>query len=87
MVGIEILVITEGGKEYNEQLESGSLMLLLTRLPRRLNNIVKRVENGGKRIFEQQVTFKGDWNFLVLNRFTKGLDKRGVKWTWELNQS
>lgn len=86
MVGITIKVETEDGKDHIMESESAFMSVLLTKLPRNLRNLVKKVENNGKKVINQEVLFIGDWNFVIINRFTKGLDKRGVKWKWEMSR-
>jgi len=84
MVGIEITVLTQDGQEHKLELESGNSVILLAKLSRKMGQLVKEVENNGNKVIHQEVTFKGSWNMLVLNRFVKGLDKRAIYWNWEL---
>ena len=84
MVNVEILVTTEDGQEHNLKLKSWNCGILLAKLMRKMRGLVKQVENNGKKVLSTEVIFKGDWNMLILHQFTKGLDDRGIKWTWEL---
>jgi len=81
---IEISVLMKSGKEHNLKLKSGSCSFLLAKLPWKMRNFVKKVELDGEKVLQTEVIFKGEWNMTVLYGFTKGLDKRGIKWTWEL---
>lgn len=84
MVGIEINVLTEDGQEQKLELESGNLVILMAKFYRKLGQLVKEVENNGKKVLNREVVFRGSWNMLILDRFTKGLDKRNIQWRWEL---
>ena len=84
MVGIQIYVETEKNEKIEMKTESGSMSILLMKLPIKMKKFVKKIENSGKRILSTNVVFIGGWNMTVLNQFCKGLDKRGVNWSWEL---
>ena len=84
MVGIQIYVETEKNEKLEMKTESGSMSILLMKLPIKMKKFVKKVENSGKKILSTNVVFIGGWNMTVLNQFCKGLDKRGVNWSWEL---
>lgn len=84
MAAIEVLVITIDGKEHKLTLKSYNSSVLLLQLPLKMRNLIKRVESNGEKVLSTEVTFKGDWNMLLLDRFTSGLEKRNVKWKWEL---
>ncbi len=84
MVGIQIYVETEKNEKIEMKTESGSMSILLMKLPIKMKKFIKRVEKSGKKILSTNVVFVGGWNMTVLNQFCKGLDKRGVNWSWEL---
>ena len=84
MAEIEILVNTVEGKEHKLKLKSYNCITLLAKLPLKMRNLVKEVESNGKKVLSTEVIFRGDWNMLMLDRFVDGLEKRGIKWTWEL---
>jgi len=84
MTEIEISVLMESGKEHNLKVKSGSCSFLLAKLPLKMRSLIKKAESDGEKVLQTEVIFKGNWNMLILYQFTKGLDKRGIKWTWEL---
>ena len=84
MVSIEVVVTTEDGQEHNLKLKSWNCGILLAKLLRKMGGLVKQVESNGQKVLSTEVTFKGEWNMLVLKPFTDGLDKRNIQWRWEL---
>ena len=84
MVGIQISVETEKNEKIEMKTESGSMSVLLMKLPVKMKKLVKNVEKSGKRVLNTNVVFIGGWNMIVLNQFCKRLDKRGINWSWEL---
>ena len=80
MSQIVVEAITYDGKTYKFQVESWSQSIAMLKFRRGFNKWIEDLEKRKLSFIKKQFTFRGNWDYRMLNPLTKELDKNNITW-------